>query len=132
MLTRLNIQNFKSWQDTGPIRLASLTGLFGANSSGKTSLLQFLLRQNQTLESVDRSRILYLGDDQAYVDLGTFYDLVYEHKQPSAIHFDLEWRLPKPLRIADPERGNTPLFHDEHKRPINIVRLRYRCLWQHS
>ena len=43
MLTQLRIEDFKAWRDTGPIRLAPITAFFGANSSGKTSLLQFLL-----------------------------------------------------------------------------------------
>ncbi len=43
MLTHIRMQNFKSWQDTGDIRIAPLTGFFGANSSGKTSILQMLL-----------------------------------------------------------------------------------------
>ncbi len=43
MLTSLRAQNFKSWADTGEIRLAPITGFFGANSSGKTAILQLLL-----------------------------------------------------------------------------------------
>jgi AAA15 family ATPase/GTPase len=58
-LTQLRFQNFKSWRDTGQIHLAPLTGLFGPNSSGKTSLLQFLLLQKQTVEGLGRSRVLH-------------------------------------------------------------------------
>src|SRR5437667_11165663 len=36
MITRLRAGNFKSWEDTGDLRLGRLTGLFGTNSSGKT------------------------------------------------------------------------------------------------
>jgi AAA15 family ATPase/GTPase len=43
VFTRLHLKNFKGWEDTGPIRLAPITVLFGSNSSGKTSLLQALL-----------------------------------------------------------------------------------------
>jgi recombinational DNA repair ATPase RecF len=43
MLTHQRLRHFKSWRDTGPMALGALTGLFGTNSSGKTSLLQFLL-----------------------------------------------------------------------------------------
>lgn len=43
MITSLQFRNFKSWRDTGEIRLAPITALFGTNSSGKTSLLQTLL-----------------------------------------------------------------------------------------
>ena len=50
MITELRAQNFKSWQDTGALQFAPLTGLFGANSSGKTSILQVLLMLKQTVE----------------------------------------------------------------------------------
>ena len=47
MLTRLKLQSFKSWADTGDIELKPITCFFGANSSGKTSLLQALLLLKQ-------------------------------------------------------------------------------------
>ena len=43
MLTSLLIKNFKAWQDTGDLKLAPLTVIFGPNSSGKSSLGHFLL-----------------------------------------------------------------------------------------
>ena len=49
MITELRTQNFKSWKDTGALRFAPLTGFFGANSSGKTSILQALLLLKQTV-----------------------------------------------------------------------------------
>ncbi len=42
MLTRLDLLNFKSWRHAD-LRFGRVTGLFGPNSSGKSSLLQFLL-----------------------------------------------------------------------------------------
>ena len=42
MLEKLRIQNFKGWKDTGGIRMAPITLFFGANSSGKSSIGQFL------------------------------------------------------------------------------------------
>lgn len=92
MLTSLRFQNFKSWADTGEIRMAPLTGFFGTNSSGKTAILQFLLMLKQTVESSDRQRILHLGDDRTYVDLGTTYDIVHQHQLPSQISFSIDWQ----------------------------------------
>jgi AAA15 family ATPase/GTPase len=60
MLTSLRIQNFKAWQDTGPVRLAPLTVIFGANSAGKSSLGHLLLALKQTALSTDRRRALHL------------------------------------------------------------------------
>jgi predicted ATPase len=62
MLRQLQIQNFKAWEDSGEIRLAPLTIFCGNNSSGKSSIAQFLLMLKQTVESYDRKRVLHLGD----------------------------------------------------------------------
>ena len=48
MITHIRMKNFKSWQDSGNVGLAPLTGLFGTNSSWKSSLLQMLLLLKQT------------------------------------------------------------------------------------
>jgi len=101
MLTNLKIKNFKSWKDTGQIRLAPITGFFGANSSGKTSLLQFLLAMKQTVESTDRSQVLNLGDERTLVDLGTFYDVIYRHDPANQLEFNFQWKLPSPLKIPE-------------------------------
>lgn len=92
MLERLRIQNFKSWQDTGDMAFGSLTGFFGTNSSGKSSILQFLLMLKQTVESSDRSRVLHLGDDKSYTNLGTLYDVLFMHEDPGTLSFTLAWK----------------------------------------
>ncbi len=59
MLTSLHIENFKVWKNTGDIRLAPLTVIFGANSAGKSSLGHLLLALKQTVLSADRKRPLH-------------------------------------------------------------------------
>lgn len=111
MLTNVQAHHFKSWRDTGSIRMAPITGFFGTNSSGKSAILQFLLLLKQTAESTDRARVLQLGDERSYVDLGTLYDVIFAHQLPGTLGFELSWTLPAPLKIADPEgRPNRPLF----------------------
>lgn len=114
MITHLHAKNFKSWRDTEEMRLAPLTGLFGANSSGKTGILQMLLLLKQTVESTDRSRVLHLGDQRTYVDLGTIYDVVHQHTLPEAMYFSVGWKPLKPLRILNSQRTKgTTLFRIE-------------------
>jgi len=103
MFRQLSFQNFKSWEDTGEIKLAPITGFFGTNSSGKSAILQFLLMLKQTMESSDRKQVLHTGDDKTYVNLGNFYDIAHNHTIPSAITFSLEWDIPEILTIFDPE-----------------------------
>ena len=103
MLTSLHIKNFKAWKDTGLIRLAPLTVIFGANSAGKSSLGHLLLALKQTTLSVDRKRPLHLGDENALIDLGTFAECLHNHDLKNALEFELEWKVPgKDLEVRDP------------------------------
>ena len=102
MLTHLHIQNFKAWKNTGPIRLAPLTVIFGANSAGRSSLGHLLLALQQTARSTDRKRALHLGDSTSLVDLGTFADCLHGHDLKQTLSFELGWSLPKGLEVRDP------------------------------
>lgn len=110
MLTSLRVRGFKSWADTGDVRLAPITGLFGTNSSGKTSILQLLLMLKQTVDSTDRAQVLNLGDDRGLVDLGTFRDVVHGHANPATLEWEIHWRPDEPLDIADPDALRRTLF----------------------
>jgi predicted ATPase len=113
MLTKLSFQNFKSWRDTGAIRLAPITALFGTNSSGKTSIIQVLLLLKQTAESPDRAQVLNLGDDRSLADLGTFQDVLFAHDLTVPLQARIAWTLPSNLEIADPARKRSVLFKDD-------------------
>jgi len=91
MLRSMRMKNFKSWADTGDIRLAPITGFYGANSSGKTSLLQMLLLMKQTDTLNDPQTDLFLGDSSSLVNLGTFYSIVHKHDVGAKIEFSLTW-----------------------------------------
>ncbi|MBI2744612.1 MAG: DUF3696 domain-containing protein [Burkholderiales bacterium] len=102
MLTSLRIKNFKAWRDTGPVRLAPLTVIFGANSAGKSSLGHLLLGLKQTALSTDRKRALHLGDTTSLIDLGTFSDCLNGHDLNKPLDFELGWELPKSMEVKDP------------------------------
>lgn len=87
MLTHLRIQNFKGWKDTGKLRLAPITVFFGTNSSGKSSIGQFLMMLKQTAASNDRSRVLHPGDKETAVDLGSLSDIIHERDPKRDISF---------------------------------------------
>lgn len=110
MITELSAENFKSWKSIDRMRFAPLTGLFGTNSSGKSSILQLLLMLRQTTESTDRALTLDLGGERSLVQLGSFSDVVHQHQVASGLSFDLSWTLPEPLEIPDPENARRKLF----------------------
>ena len=93
MITELRAQNFKSWQDTGTLQFAPLTGLFGANSSGKTSILQVLLMLKQTVEQPpDWNAPLYFGNEQSLVNLGNFNAVIHKHKLDLSLDISVSWK----------------------------------------
>ena len=102
MLTNLQFKNFKIWKDTKPFKMAPLTVLFGTNSSGKSSIEQFFLMLKQTMESSDRKVVIYPGDRDSAVNLGSFEELVFARDPKNKLEFNFEWSLAKPLTIKDP------------------------------
>ena len=88
MLKSLDITNFKAWREL-QIALGKVTGLFGTNSSGKSSVLQFLLLLKQTKNATDRGLVLDVrrpnrrpdqsGESGKLPNLGT-------SRQPSIVH----------------------------------------------
>lgn len=102
MIDHLRIRSFKGWQDSGAIRLAPLTVLFGANSAGKTSLPHLLLMLRQTVESPDRKRVLHLGDRSSLVDLGTYEDIVFRHDLERSLELEIGWDVASPVTVEDP------------------------------
>ena len=85
MLTHIRVKNFKSWADSGEVQLAPLTGFFGTNSSGKSSLLQMLLLLKQTIGSDD---VLFFGDESSLVNLGSFGDVIHGHDTDALLELE--------------------------------------------
>ena len=101
MLTRLHLQNFKGWPDTGDISLKPITAFFGANGSGKSSLIQALLLLKQTAESSDRGAVFDFGKGNAPADLGSLKSIVYRHKMGNELKISLDWQAQEPLTLTE-------------------------------
>lgn len=119
MITELSFTNFKSWKSVQEMRLAPVTGLFGTNSSGKTSILQLLLMLKQTIESTDRAQVLEFGDVKSLTNLGSFREVVFGHIKPGTIEFALKWNLTKALQVMRPDDNTRVLFSTDQ--------LAFRC-----
>lgn len=100
MLNRLKVENFKAWRGAD-LAFGRVTGFFGTNSAGKSSLLHFLLLLKQTRNATDRGIVLDFGGPSAMVNMGTFEDVVHQHERNQDISWLLEWALPETLTIDD-------------------------------
>ena len=109
MLRNLYFTNFKSWPKVD-LACGGITGLFGTNSSGKTSILQFLLLLKQTKEATDRLLSLELNGD--YVELGTIRDAIHQHDESLAIETAITFERSAPLELTDPAAKGAILARD--------------------
>ncbi len=100
MITHIRAKNFKSWADSGEVALAPLTGFFGTNSSGKSSLLQLLLLLKQSIGSDD---VLFFGDEQSLVNLGSFRDVIHRHDTSASLTLEFGCKPRQPLKISVPD-----------------------------
>ncbi|MBC6443216.1 MAG: DUF3696 domain-containing protein [Rhodobacteraceae bacterium] len=102
MFTHLNLENFKSWK-SADVEFGRVTGLFGTNSSGKTSLIQFLLLLKQTKEASDRNTALDLNGP--YVALGTMADAIFGHDKNLCLYYRIGMKLDDAIVVADTAGG---------------------------
>lgn len=107
MLKQLRIRNFKAWKDTGTIQMAPISLFFGANSSGKSSIGQFLMMLKQTVESPDRKAVFYPGGKNSAVQLGSYQEMVFQHNPQNRIAFEYRWSLADVLKFRDPISGQS-------------------------
>ncbi|MCB9856111.1 MAG: DUF3696 domain-containing protein [Phycisphaerales bacterium] len=114
MLTSLSLSNFKAWKSIHRMRVAPITCLFGTNSSGKSSILQFLLMLKQTADSADRAVVLQLGDEKSLVSLGTITDVAFGRAKQPELLVEVGWTLPSTLEIKDPEAEEKSLFESKY------------------
>src|SRR5438477_2583569 len=98
MLTELRLTNFKAFGETQRVPIKPLTLIFGANSSGKSSIIHSLLLANHAAESgsfeLHSPRIA-----GGMVDLGGFRNYVFAHDQDRTVRLQLESKInPNQLR----------------------------------
>ena len=92
LLRALSLKNFKGFSDEVRIDLRPITLLFGANSAGKSSVLQALQYVREILErqNINADRTLQGGEA---VDLGGFLNLVNGRDPQKQIEIAVEMEL---------------------------------------
>ena len=109
MINHLVVNNFKAWKSLD-IEFGKVTGLFGTNSSGKSSLIQMLLLLKQTKNTADRNIVLDFGNSEKLVNLGTYRDVVHAHDDRQEISWEIDWDLESNLKISDPTKSSKSIM----------------------
>ncbi|WP_341503258.1 DUF3696 domain-containing protein [Gallaecimonas sp. GXIMD4217] len=118
MITDFHIKNFKAWEDI-KISLGKVTGIFGSNSSGKSSFIQFLLMLKQTKNNPDRNIVIDFGGVNKIVDLGTYYDVIFRHEEKRCLEWSFTWSFEEKIRVSDPMKSSKSTLFEGNKLSIS-------------
>lgn len=97
MIIEWTLKNFKSIKKLDQFHISPVTVLAGANSSGKTTLLQSILLLSQTLSSPVGTRLLVLNGDQ--VKLGTWADVPHADLEAEPVEFKCILEIPRDISL---------------------------------
>ena len=103
MFKEIHINNFRGLKESRQLRLAPLTIFTGPEGSGKSSIGHFLTMLKQTVHTADPSVVLYPGDKDSPVKLGTQSSLLHNDAD-GPLQFSYRFSLPAYLSIEDPEK----------------------------
>lgn len=105
MLDEIRIRNFKCLRDTGTLKIRPLTILIGPNSSGKSSLIQFLLMIRQTATSRDyESPLIFNGP---CIQLESYRNIIWKNNPEENLAFEFSFapikrvaQLKEPIKLT--------------------------------
>lgn len=96
MIKEYQISNFKPFADAATIPIRPITLIFGANSSGKSSIFQSILMLKQTLEAAQGPNVVLLPKGKL-VDLGSYKEFVHGHDLDRSFSFRMTFPAPKSI-----------------------------------
>ena len=118
MLTELKLTNFRIFNDEVTVRFRPITVLIGRNSSGKSSIIKFLLMLQQSSTS---GRSQFLTADGERVSLGAFPELKNTLTRKRNLRF--EFTTNNPVGLPDPPL----LFYLDAERNVKYNDVLYRA-----
>jgi predicted ATPase len=116
-ITAITVQGYKSIQDEVTVSIAPLTILSGANSSGKSSLMQPILLMKQTLQApYDPGALLLSGPNLKF----TSAEQLFTHKSLK----ETTKRFKAGIEIQE-EQNVICTFQKTLKKPIDLLLMEY-------
>lgn len=140
LIKSLSLKNFKGFSREVQIELRPITLLFGANSAGKSSVLQALQYLREILERQNANADRTLQGGEA-VDLGGFMNLVHCRDPKSQIEIEVEMGLgeesipelvPEPFEDWQTQDSDVWAFYStlqEIRRRVEVVNVRLIVAW---
>lgn len=89
----VQIKNLRSLRDTGQIEVRKINLLVGNNSSGKSTFLRVFPLLKQSINKRINGPILWCGDDDDYVDFGSFKEALNNSTDEKSIRLQFEFNV---------------------------------------
>ena len=89
MLKSIEIENFKAFANLQKLNLSPITLIYGANSSGKSSIIHSLMVLKQSILFPNLKGGIY--SDKRILDVGSYETMVYSHNLKNDIIFGLDF-----------------------------------------
>lgn len=86
-ITRVSLENFKSFESAGIDLPGKINLIMGENSSGKSSIIKSILSLKQTLSQSNEHEAFAANGE--YVELGTYNDYIYQHDDKKEIEISI-------------------------------------------
>jgi predicted ATPase len=119
-ITAISVEGYKALADNCRIEIRPLTILSGANSSGKSSIMQPLLLMKQTLEaSYDPGSLLLDGPNLRFTSARQIFSFNESLKKISEFKVEIE---------LDQDSALSAKFQSVNKKPIQLSEMRYKEL----
>jgi hypothetical protein len=122
-ISALKLGNFKAFSDLQHIPLRPLTLIYGANSSGKSSILHSLLLAHHAINNKGELDIYRTEAGRDSVDLGGFGQYVYKRDRTSQVQWAVDLD-PQKLTLLDsrlmPDAGIIGLFEGIKQLTVRI------------
>ena len=96
MIKEYQISNFKPFAGAPTIPIRPIPLIFGANSTGKSSIFQSILMLKQTLEAAQGCNVVLLPKGKL-VDLGSYKEFVHGHDLDRSFSFRITFPAPKSI-----------------------------------
>jgi predicted ATPase len=128
MLTKWSLGGFKSFKDKYAFDISPITILAGANSSGKSTILQSILLLKQTVQYGSANRPLALNGP--LIRLGTFDDILHYGSEVRSIMIDFTFDFSQITTLSNEltpwlRRFNRPSAYNEPR----IKRIEGSFVW---
>lgn len=88
MIQEIQLSNFKAFADAVKIPIKPITLIFGANSSGKSSIIQSLLLLKQTMDDAESPEPTLIAKG-SLVDLGSYGEFIHCHNLQTPLSFKI-------------------------------------------